>query len=281
MLDTDNDQQENKTEQSTPPKALPSEDHSNQIVNELTNLAVQMTEAQGKIKKLKGDRKQYSFIALALILADIAIAIFRKYIFGTNDTAYTVVFIIILILALLVGISVLGVQGSISSLQTDTDVLSMRMKIVNIFSGNVQESSGSYFDSLVQINVENLASYYALVKTHTDKSFLVSIIAGIIGFTLIAAGLVVGFTASTNIIAYITSASGILTEFIAAVFFYLHNRNVAQMKGYHDSLLAVQNILLAFKLVEDTRDETEKAKMVSQMLAYLVGKQEQQIGRSQ
>src|SRR5579875_3720525 len=73
MLDTDNDQQENKTEQSTPPKALPSEDHSNQIVNELTNLAVQMTEAQGKIKKLKGDRKQYSFIALALILADIAI----------------------------------------------------------------------------------------------------------------------------------------------------------------------------------------------------------------
>ncbi|SRR5579875_3367866 len=85
MLDTDNDQQENKTEQSTPPKALPSEDHSNQIVNELTNLAVQMTEAQGKIKKLKGDRKQYSFIALALILADIAIAIFRKYIFGKRN----------------------------------------------------------------------------------------------------------------------------------------------------------------------------------------------------
>ncbi len=172
-------------------------------------------------------------------------------------------------------------QGTISSLQTDIDVLNMRMNIVNIFSGNVQESQGSYFNSLVQINVENLAAYYGLVKTHTDKSFLVSIIAGLIGFVLILAGLVVGFTSSTNLIDYITSGSGILTEFISAVFFYLHNRNVAQMKSYHDSLLSVQNILLAFKLVEDTKDDAEKAKMVSQMLAYLVGKQELSITKGQ
>ena len=44
------------------------------------------------------------------------------------------------------------------------------------------------------------------------------------------------------------------------------------MKDYHDSLLEVQNILLAFKIVGDTEQETEKAKMVSEMLKYLVGR---------
>ena len=44
------------------------------------------------------------------------------------------------------------------------------------------------------------------------------------------------------------------------------------MKEYHDSLLSVQNILLSFKLVEDTKDENEKAKMVGQMISYLVSK---------
>jgi hypothetical protein len=60
--------------------------------------------------------------------------------------------------------------------------------VATLFSGNIQESTNSYFDSLVQINVENLASYYALVKIQTEKSFLVSIISGVIGFALITEG---------------------------------------------------------------------------------------------
>src|SRR5258708_39851920 len=88
-------------------------------------------------------------------------------------------------------------------------------------------------------------------------------------------GLALGFAATANsqILTYISSGSGVITEFIAGVFFYLYNRTVRQMKGYHDSLLVVQNILLSFKLVEDTKDENEKAKMVGQMLGYLVGRQ--------
>jgi hypothetical protein len=45
------------------------------------------------------------------------------------------------------------------------------------------------------------------------------------------------------------------------------------MKEYHDSLLTVQNVLLAFKIVGDTKDENEKTKMVGQLLAYLVTRQ--------
>ena len=44
------------------------------------------------------------------------------------------------------------------------------------------------------------------------------------------------------------------------------------MKEYHDSLLAVQNILLSFKLIEESDSVLEKPKMISLMLEYLVGR---------
>lgn len=129
-----------------------------------------------------------------------------------------------------------------------------------------------YFDSLVKINVENLAAYYSLVKTHTSQSFKVSLMMSVIGFSLIVIGLVIGFRYNEKAIGYIASGSGIMIEFISAILFYLYNKTVRQLKEYHDSLINVQNILLSFKLIEDTSDEKTKAEMVTKMLEYLVQK---------
>jgi hypothetical protein len=91
---------------------------------------------------------------------------------------------------------------------------------------------------------------------------------------LLAAGLSLGFSKSDRaaLMTYISTGAGVVTEFIAAVFFYLYNRTVRQMKDYHDSLLDVQNVLLALKLVGDTKDPSERAKMVEQTLGYLLAK---------
>lgn len=140
-----------------------------------------------------------------------------------------------------------------------------------------EQVAPSYLDNLVQINLENLVSYYNLVKQQTNKSFLAFIVIAAIGTTLIGFSLVTVFTTSINAITYIAAASGILIELIAALFFQLYNRSVSQMKGYHDSLLSVQNILLLLKIVEETQDEKERNKMMNQILAYLVGKRDQAV----
>jgi hypothetical protein len=176
-----------------------------------------------------------------------------------------------------------------SSLQAELDQLLARQKTIQMLaeygvarksvaragkkSSQEKVAPPSYFDSLVKINVDNLAEYYALVKTHTNNSFLISASTGVVGFVLILIGLLVGFVNSANSqsISYISAGAGIVTEFIASIFFYLYNRTVRQMKDYHDSLLSVQNILLSFKIVGDTQDDVEKVKMVGQMLEYLVG----------
>jgi hypothetical protein len=165
-------------------------------------------------------------------------------------------------------------KSRFASKEADLAVLRTRLRILRRFSvDEANEGYGSYFDSLVRINVENLAAYYTLVKAQTDKSFLVSLGVGVIGFVLIVTGLMFGVveTKRSEILSYMSTGSGIITEFIAGVFFYLYNKAVGQMKGYHDSLLVVQNILLSFKLVGDTKDEGEKTKMMGQMLGYLVG----------
>jgi Cyanobacterial TRADD-N associated 2-Transmembrane domain len=130
-----------------------------------------------------------------------------------------------------------------------------------------------YFDKLVRINVENLSTYYIQVKDHANKSFVASVMMSIIGFSLIIIALIVGFNTNNHVqpLSYVATASGIIIEFISALFFYLYIKTVVQMKEYHDSLLSVQNILLSFKLVESIKVETQKNDAIAQIIKYLIG----------
>jgi hypothetical protein len=134
-----------------------------------------------------------------------------------------------------------------------------------------ESQEGQYFSKLVQINVGNLERYYTLVKVQTSNSFWAALGMGLLGFALICIGLGYGFFhgQSSLTIAYVSTASGIIVEFIAGVFFVLYNRTVRQLKEYHDSLLSVQKILMAFKIVEDSKDE-ERPGMLKMMLEHLL-----------
>ena len=128
-----------------------------------------------------------------------------------------------------------------------------------------------YFDKLVKINVENLSEYYLLVKEHTKQSFTLSVAIISIGFILITGGLAIGFVKPEfKDISYVSTASGTLISFIGGSVFWLYSRTVLQLKHYHDSLLDVQNILLAFKLVESAdKDSTERSNMTQKMIEFL------------
>ena len=169
-------------------------------------------------------------------------------------------------------------QRRMSALEQEQAVLAAKKRILAPARAGAGESTmppGSYFDRLVDINLTNLGAYYGLVKVHANNGFLIATVAGAIGFALVILGLVLGLVgdpAKTKDVSQVAAAAGVITEFIAGVFFYLYNKTVRQLKDYHDSLLAVQNVLLSFKLVGDTQDSAEKARMIGQLLLYLVGK---------
>jgi hypothetical protein len=144
-------------------------------------------------------------------------------------------------------------------------------EVMSILGGS--SPTTEYFEKLVNINVENLSAYYITVKSHANKSFFASLFVALAGFVLIGVGIELAMThAKEGIsVAQLSGLAGVATEFISAVFFYLYSRTVRQMKEYHNSLLAVQNVLLSFKLVGETTEPTEKVPMIRIMLEYLVG----------
>lgn len=142
-------------------------------------------------------------------------------------------------------------------------------------ASNSMTKTSRYFDDLVSINLRNLEEYYELVKNSNKKSFNASLLMSIFGILLISSGLIVSyFSIEFKDISYVVTGSGVLVEAISGLMFYLYNKTVLQLKGYHDSLLNVQNILLCFKLIEDTDDKEARSTTMKQMIEFLIVKKE-------
>src|SRR6266704_6953816 len=72
--------------------------------------------------------------------------------------------------------------------------------------------------------------------------------------------------------AYVTTASGVLGQFISAVFFYLYNSTVLKMSEYHRKLVLTQNIGLALKISDSlpTRSrERAQEKLIENLFANI------------
>lgn len=130
-----------------------------------------------------------------------------------------------------------------------------------------------YFRDLLKINLRNLGDYYDLIKMHTHKSFNIARVSGIIGFILITLGLGAGyFSPDNNKIAYLSAAAGLIIEFVSGIFFYLYNKTIGELKGYHDSLLDVQNVIVSYKLIDDIQDQAAKNQAIDKMINALINK---------
>jgi hypothetical protein len=132
-------------------------------------------------------------------------------------------------------------------------------------------ASSDYFDELVKINIDNLGTYYVMVKHHTDNSFKIASIVGIAGFLLIALGVILAYLKPpTFSVALLSGISGVLVEAISGLQFSMYNKTIRQLKAYHDSLIHVQNMLLSYKLVGISASSEAKDGMINTIVGSLV-----------
>jgi hypothetical protein len=131
---------------------------------------------------------------------------------------------------------------------------------------------------LIDINLRYLDQYYLETRIQANKSFLSSLAVGFMSFILIGFSIILLLMDKVEAGA-ITLASGTVTQFISAVFFYLFNKTVLSMASYHQRLVFTQNIALAMKLVQGLSGD-KKAEMTATIIdkllfdlnAYLAGK---------
>ena len=110
----------------------------------------------------------------------------------------------------------------------------------------------NFFTNLVKINFKYIDKYYLQTQVQANKSFALTAAAACVSFFIIVAGILILYLDPNRVQpGYVATASGILGEFIAAVFFYLYNRTITKMGEYHEKLVLTQNIGLALRITED------------------------------
>jgi hypothetical protein len=135
-------------------------------------------------------------------------------------------------------------------------------------SENIQED---FFTKLVQINFKYIDQYYLQTQEQAEKSFRLAVFASVSGLVILAFGIVMMYfnlDKEKELAGILTTSSGILSQFIAAVFFYLYNQTIIKMSQYHQKLVITQNISLALKITADM-DKDEKAKSLTQLVDRL------------
>jgi hypothetical protein len=120
-----------------------------------------------------------------------------------------------------------------------------------------------FFTRLVTINFNYLDLYYGQTKDQANKSFWISVVAGVAGFGIIIAGICILVFKEGSSSGPITVASGVLGEFISGVFFYLYNRTILSMGQYHQKLVVTQNIGLALKTAEGLSEPQKSTAQVN------------------
>lgn len=124
------------------------------------------------------------------------------------------------------------------------------------------------YENLIKISYKYLDEYYLQTRQQAQKGFVVTVAVSIMGAFIVAIGIGTMFFGKTTP-AYVTTAAGVITEFISAVFFYLYNRTISSMSDYHNKLVLSQNVSIALKIAESLSTK-EGAKVKSHIVTELV-----------
>jgi len=141
---------------------------------------------------------------------------------------------------------------------------------LTVYKGEMLKQSiqNDFFDNLIKLSNNYLDQYYNQTKIQAENSFLVTLFISVFGALIICFGIVMLLFDKTNP-AYIATAAGVLSEFIAAVFFYFYNSTVKSMSKYHNKLVLSQNISIALK-VTDTLPEQIQGEIRAELIKQLV-----------
>jgi hypothetical protein len=134
----------------------------------------------------------------------------------------------------------------------------------------------SYYKKIIAINVTNLEKNYHLIESQASKSFILSLGFGTVGFLFFIVALGIGFTHSSDSsipgISYLSTAAGIVTEIITAIFISIYKQATRSLEHYHDSLIDTQNALLSLEIIKECESEDNRVKIREKVVDALLQK---------
>jgi hypothetical protein len=133
---------------------------------------------------------------------------------------------------------------------------------------------GNEFDILdtIRLNLNQLNEYYTINKNQAKSSFRFSILAIILGLATIITGIWLYYYGSNpNISAtFLTSAAGLLSEFIGGVSFFVYRKSLEQANLYFNKLIRVQDTMLAINLSKNIGAKDKEMELIERIVDSLL-----------
>ncbi len=221
---------------------------------------------QEKLIHLESQKKRIRIISIIISIVYftvcLIIAILNKK-FGSTNTEISlsqqfILYLVVIILSIFAGtmsyyILIIRIDDKISLIKFSIDTEKQLENEENLYSKSIK------------MNFRYLDNYYSQTQNQASKGFIVTVVIATVGAFIVFGGIFsmyFGFTKP----AYITVATGSVTEIIASVFFYLYNKTIINMGKYHEKLVLSQNVAYALEIVDtlsmDKKDEAKKELML-------------------
>ncbi|PPK80605.1 hypothetical protein BXY41_106195 [Lacrimispora xylanisolvens] len=111
---------------------------------------------------------------------------------------------------------------------------------------------------IMRINLKEIAEYYSINKKQANITFVSSILACIIGLSLICFAILNGIiNKDSETISIVTGISGIISEFIAVLFLSIYNSTLKQINRFYDSLNSKEKFLTTIELAKGLEENKE------------------------
>ena len=114
------------------------------------------------------------------------------------------------------------------------------------------------FQNSIKTSYKYLDRYYDQTQRQAQQGFFITLFIAVFGALLIFGGVIAMYFGFIQP-AYITCASGAITELISAIFFYLYNKTVTSMSRYHNKLVLSQNISFALRVADSLTEKKKDA----------------------
>lgn len=216
----------------------------------------------------RGKLKKISYIIGGSIALVISLALFLS-LFQKNGYVFTISGIVFpIIIGILCGIMSGTLWKLYKSMALRLFEYSINRELLRYEVEHIQNDIQDVFENSIRMSYKYLDQYYLQTREQAQNGFFVTVCVSVVGALLLAVGIVAMFLEKTEP-SYITCASGVVTEFIAAIFFYLYNKTVASMSKYHNKLVLSQNISIALK-VADTLPSDDKTKSKNMIISELL-----------
>lgn len=221
-----------------------------------------------KIRLEEVQRKKKGKIPI-LVSAFFAICIIMVSCFFIYDVYYDSMKTTEIIATIIVGVAIgFGMYLYIFMLY-EMDESKIKRKMLEYEAENIKdEVKEDIFENSIKLSYKYLDQYYLQTREQAQRGFFVTVLVSVFGAILISVGIVSMFLEKVQP-SYITCASGVITEFIAAVFFYLYNKTISSMSKYHNKLVISHNVSIALKVAESL-PENDKVKAKNAIILELL-----------